>query len=150
MEPIYRNVAIVAVLLIAGAAAYYALVITAAPASDSLQKKEFGQAVPPNFPTDIPIENGAQVQQSYAMNEQAGSEQLTVVFLSKKSVQENYAVYVAFLRNNQWNVLNMNDDATVSAVYGTKAQYDINVTISEHTVPGFEASQVSISILKKA
>ena len=150
MRPIYRNIAIVAVLLIAGAAAYYALTITAAPVSDSPQKKEFGQAVPPNFPTDIPIENGAQVQQSYAMDEQAGSEQLTVVFLSKKSVQENYIVYLAFLRDHQWNVLNMNDDATVSAVYGTKAQYDINVTISEHALPGVEASQVSISILKKA
>ena len=148
MDSMYRNIAIVLGVLIVGVGAYFVSSVFPAPAKD-VQREDFGQAVPPNFPTDIPIEAGAQVEQSYGLNEQTGSEQLTVVFVSGKSVKENYELYLSFLQEGEWNVLNIHEDPALSALYGTKAQHDINVTISEYSSSGIAASQVSISVLKK-
>ena len=148
MDSMYRNIAIVLGVLIVGVGAYFVSSVFPAPAKD-VQREDFGQVVPPNFPTDIPIEAGAQVEQSYGLNEQTGSEQLTVVFVSGKSVKENYDLYLSFLKDGEWDVLNTHEDPALSALYGTKEQYDINVTISEYSSSGIVASQVSISVLKK-
>ena len=149
MDSMYRNIAIVLGVLIVGVGAYFALSVFSGPAQDIPEREDFGQAVPPNFPTDIPIEAGAQVEQSYGLNEQTGSEQLTIVFVSGKSVKENYDLYLSFLKDGEWDVLNTHEDPALSALYGTKEQYDINVTISEYSSSGIVASQVSISVLKK-
>lgn len=149
MESTYRNIAIVVGVLIVVVGAYVVSSVFLAPAENVPERKDFGQEKPANFPTDIPIEVDAQVEQSYGLNEQTGEEQLTFVFLSRKSVEENYDLYLAFLKGADWDVLNMHEDPALSALYGTKEQYDINVTISEYSSSGIAASQVSISVLKK-
>ena len=112
------------------------------------QRTEFGTNIPTDFPTDIPVEQGIAVEQSYSLN-YVGQKQLTIVFISSKTVEENYALYADFLKNKNWNISNKYESIKVSSLYGTKESNDINVTISDNTSNPSAKSQVSISVLKK-
>lgn len=116
-------------------------------ASSSPQKTDFGTGTPADFPTDIPVEKDAKVQQSYGLN-YAGQKQLTIVFSSIKTVKENYALYSGFLTNNNWTIVNKYESMNVTSLYCTKESSDINVTINGDTTTPMK-SQVSISVLKK-
>lgn len=111
------------------------------------QKTDFGANMPTDFPADIPVEKGIKFEQSYSLN-YVGQKQLTIVFLSTKTVKENYSLYADFLKKQNWLILNKYESAKLSSLYGTKASNDINVTISEDTTTSAK-SQVSISVLKK-
>lgn len=117
-------------------------------ATNEPQKTDFGIALPTDFPTDIPLEKGASVEQSYSLN-YAGQKQLTITFLSIKTVKENYSLYEAFLKDQKWTISNSYASTTLSSLYGTKGSNDINVTISKNTSRTSTQSQVSISVLKK-
>lgn len=112
-----------------------------------MQKTDFGSEMPNDFPTDIPLEEGAEVEQSYSLNI-TGQNQLTIVFLSTKTIKENYTLYASFLEKQQWNISNKYESEKLSSLYGAKESNDINITISEDTATGSK-SQVSISVLKK-
>lgn len=112
------------------------------------EKTDFGASVPTDFPTDIPLEEGAEVQQSYGLN-YVGQKQLTIVFLSSKTIKENYSLYADFLKKQNWNILNTYESAELSSLYGVKENNTINVTISDNTSNASIKSQVSISVLKK-
>lgn len=112
------------------------------------KKTDFGINMPTDFPTDIPVEKGVKFEQSYRLN-YVGQKQLTIVFLSTKTVKENYSLYTDFLKKQNWNIVNKYESAKVSSLYGTKGSNDINVTISNSTFVPSVKSQVSISILKK-
>jgi len=119
----------------------------AAAVSQEPTKTDFGTETPADFPTDIPIEKGVTVEQSYSLN-YVGQKQLTIVFASTKNVKENYALYTDFLATNGWVVANTYESPKLSSLYGTKGSNDMNVTISEKRSSGVK-SQVSISVLKK-
>jgi hypothetical protein len=116
--------------------------------SQEPQKTDFGTSTPTDFPTDIPIEKGVKVEQSYGLN-YVGQKQLTIVFLSAKTVKENYSLYSNFLTKQGWSVSNKYESANVSSLYGTKESNDINITIVAETSSPAIRSQVSISVLKK-
>jgi len=113
-----------------------------------LQKIDFGSEVPNDFPTDIPLEDGAEVEQSYGLN-YAGQNQLTIVFPSTKTIKENYTFYADYLEKQNWIVSNKYESEKLSSLYGTKESNDINITISENIASSSVESKVSISILKK-
>ncbi|MCK9345020.1 MAG: hypothetical protein M0P64_02755 [Candidatus Pacebacteria bacterium] len=110
-------------------------------------KTDFGISVPADFPADIPTEKGAKVEQSYSLN-YANQKQLTIVFLSAKTVKENYNLYADFLKKQNWSVANTYEGIPVSSLYATKENNDINITISENISTPMIKSQVSISVLK--
>jgi len=116
-------------------------------AQEEAQKTDFGSKIPSDFPTDIPLEDGAEVEQSYSLNF-TGQNQLTTGFSSTKTVKENYTLYADFLEKQQWNISNKYESEKLSSLYGAKESNDINITISENTATGLK-SQVSINILKK-
>ncbi len=103
-------------------------------------KTDFGEKLPVDFPTNIPIEKGAKVNQSYSLD-YTGQEQLTIVFPSVKTIKQNYDLYTAFLKKDGWTVSNKYESENVSSLYGTKENNDINITITKE--------QVSISVLTK-
>ena len=115
--------------------------------STAPKKTEFGANKPADFPTDIPVEKGIKFEQSYSLDYK-GQKQLTIVFLSAKTVKENFTLYADFLKKQNWNLSKEYEGPKVSSLYGTKENNDINVTISGNTTIGSK-SQVSISILKK-
>lgn len=111
------------------------------------QKTDYGANVPTDFPTDIPVEKGVKFEQSYGLS-YVGQKQLTIVFLSTKTVKENYSLYADFVKKQGWVIFNKYENEKLSSLYGTKGDNDINVTISENTAAPVR-SQVSISVLKK-
>ena len=122
--------------------------VETAPGSQEPTRTDFGTSAPADFPADIPIEEGVKAEQSYSLN-YAGQKQLTIVFLSAKTVEENYALYADFLAAQGWVVSNKYESPKLSSLYGTKDSSDINVTISEKKSGTSLKSQVSISVLKK-
>lgn len=112
------------------------------------QKTDFGINMPTDFPSDIPVEKGVKVEQSYSLN-YVGQKQLTIVFQSTKTVKENYTLYSVFLEKENWNISNKYEGPKVSSLYGTKESNEINVAISGNTAATSTKSRVSISVLKK-
>ncbi len=110
-------------------------------------KTDFGTKAPPDFPTNIPLEKEATINQSYALG-YTGQKQLTIVFSSAKTIKQNYDLYAAFLKKDAWRVTNNYESATVSSLYGIKGNNEINITISNGTATTTK-SQVNISVLKK-
>jgi hypothetical protein len=116
--------------------------------TDVPTRTDFGTSIPPDFPTDIPVEKGTSIEQSYLL-EYAEQEQLTTVFLSTKSVKENYTLYAGLLEKQKWSIVNKYESPTLSSLYGTKEGSDINITVSDHSVGPTTGSEVSISVVKK-
>lgn len=112
------------------------------------QKVEFGEIIPVDFPSGIPIETDVLPSQSYALN-YSNQKQLTVVFDSTKTISQNYALYKNFLKQDGWIIKNSYEDAKISFLYGIKGDSDINITINTKTSLPAASSQVSISLLKK-
>lgn len=103
-------------------------------------RTEFGADLPTNFPTSIPIEEGALNEQSYSLA-YPGQKQLTIVFPSTKTVNENYLLYIDFLTTDMWTVVSSYENDSIATLYAMKDNNDINITIT--------AEQVSISVLKR-
>lgn len=77
------------------------------PGSTSANKIEnfqTGQA-PRFFPTQIPIETGAKITESYNATSTDGRVQATIVFESSKSVSANFKLYNDYISKNGWEVL---------------------------------------------
>jgi len=65
-------------------------------------------AVPNSFPSDIPIERGAKILDTYSATPADASRiQVTRVFESSKTVTENVALYKAFLSDSSrgWSIM---------------------------------------------
>lgn len=102
------------------------------------QKTDYGTKLPDDFPTDIPIEKGADIKQSYSLN-YAGQKQLTIVFQSTKTVKENYVLYAEYLKKQGWGVVR--NEANNNFLYGKKDNSEISVVITEN--------EVIVGVLKK-
>ncbi len=131
--------------------AYQAPVVTSEPvpvatqvAVDEPQKTDFGASVPVDFPTNIPLEAGVTMNQSYALD-YSGQKQLTAVFASKEGVKKNYDFYRDFFQKEGWEVSTQYESETLSSLYAVKEQNEMNVTISIQET----GSEVSLSVLKK-
>jgi len=109
---------------------------------------DFGTTTPSDFPADIPLEKGAKIEQSFSFNSET-QKQSTIVFLSSKTVKENYAFYTDFFQKQGLTIPTTNtyESAGISAFYVTRDATDISITVSQ--VPTTTLSQVSISVLKK-
>jgi hypothetical protein len=120
--------------------------------SEAPPRTDYGSTTPPDFPSDIPLEQGSAVSQSYGLDYQ-NQKQLTMVFSSAKSVKDNYTLYSGFLSGQGWNIESTFEDTQLSAVYATRGANDINITIARDPsmlATSTDRSQVSISILKKS
>ncbi len=109
-------------------------------------KTDFESEKPTDFPTNIPVEQGVKVNQSYSLD-YAGQKQLTIVFPSVKTVKQNYDLYAEFLKKDSWVISNKHESVSVSSLYGIKVNNQINITIGTGT--STSTTQVSISVLKK-
>lgn len=119
---------------------------TNTPVATDPTRTEFGTKPPADFPTSIPLEQGADVTQSYSLG-YTGKKQLTIVFSSTKTVKQNYDLYADFLKNDGWDGVNTYESATVSSMYAKKQGKEMNVTISAGAPSATSKSQVSISVL---
>jgi hypothetical protein len=112
--------------------------------SISPSKKEHLPSLPPSFPSTIPVEKNLTLSQSYELNYEK-QKQSTVVFISSKTVAQNYTLYLSTLKQQGWVIAKEYSKPNVSFIYARKDGDEINVTVSEGVSSG---SEVSISILK--
>ena len=112
------------------------------------KKTDFGTAVPDDFPTNIPLEAGVMLDQSYRLD-YPDQKQLTAVFVSKETMKKNYDMYSDFLKKEKWSIRNAYESEGISSLYAMKENSEINITLSGSASDGAGKSQVSISVLKK-
>ena len=109
------------------------------PRSPEPNRTDFAASTPTHFPTNIPVEAGAPLSQSYSLD-YAGRAQLSIVFPSTKTLKENYTRYTDFLTKDSWTIVNKYESKTVSSLYGKKEGSEINITLTQ--------GQVSVSVLE--
>ena len=98
-----------------------------------------------DLPADLPVENSAGFEQNYHL-QYLKAKQGTVVFRSTKTMKENYALYLDYLKTHDWSVVNTYQGDTVSSLYAATSTKTMNITISTDTTKGAAGSQVSVSI----
>ena len=130
---------------------YQAPVSTTEPASvttraavDEPTKADFGTKAPEDFPTNIPLEAGVTMNQSYSLD-YPGQKQLTAVFVSRETVKKNYDLYREFFKKEGWMISSQYESETLSSLYALKKNNEMNVTVSSSEA----GTQVSVSVLKK-
>ncbi len=112
---------------------------------DEPPRTDFGTKTPDDFPTNIPLESGIMMNQSYSLD-YPGQKQLTAVFASKETVKKNYDLYRDFFQKEGWIVSNKYESGKLASLYALKDQNEMNVTVGASEANG---SEVSISVLKK-
>lgn len=86
--------------------------------------------LPKDFPSDIPLEVGAEVTLNFNGTNAKGELQASREFISKKTVAENYALYQKALKENGWNITNTIADAPAgSLIFAVKDNSDLNIRI---------------------
>ncbi len=113
-----------------------------------LPKVALGETLKTDLPTNLPLIQEATLDQSYRLD-YPDQKQSTGVFLSEKTVKENYALYEAFLNKEGWTIINNYESDTLSSLYALKENDALNITISRLEGDTPKQSEVSVSILKK-
>lgn len=149
---------VVAILLIITVTLYYYLqnsytytkVLPYVVTDDSYHKKNFEGNLPPIFLSEIPLEKGILLEQSYGL-EYASETQSSIEFYSIKTVKENLVLYTIFLDKEKWRTVSFFQSEKLSSLYAKKENKDIGITISKATssVNAAVRSKVSINFLQK-
>lgn len=90
--------------------------------------------LPERFPSNIPIETGAQITQNYNSKTPEGQFQATRVFITKQSLAANIKLYTDFLTKEGYEIKSSVDQPTLKMVMGSKGAQSIQVTVNENTV----------------
>ncbi len=87
-------------------------------------------ALPQEFPSDIPLETGAEVTLNYNATNAQGQYQASREFISKKTIAENYALYQQVLKSKGWTIISTQEDASAgSLIFAEKSNYSLNIRI---------------------
>lgn len=83
-----------------------------------------------DFPTEIPIEEGAEISESYSINYVNDDKNLPVVsYMSNLTFQENLDKFGAYMKDNGWTILHEAEaNKNVTFYYGKRGEEDLNVT----------------------
>jgi hypothetical protein len=101
-----------------------------------------------DFPVNIPIEQGMQANKSYSLNV-AKQKQLSIVFKSVKSVEENYLLYSNFLKEQSWEIANVFENAELSSINGKRDEFEADIAITKDNSIAPLKSIVNINVIKK-
>ena len=114
--------------------------------SDEPTRVESGNDVPEAFPTELILEENLVVNEGYTL-QYLENQQVTVTFLSQKTVTEVYEAYTSYLESNAWAVMRSSEVDTIASIYALKRNDDLNVTISR--LPEDESTTVTLSLIKR-
>jgi len=98
--------------------------------------------LPEKFPSDVPLETEAVITYNYNAINAAGEYQSSREFVSKKTPDENFALYQSALKSSGWTLSSAIDD-TVRAqkiILASKGSNNLNIRIYT------DAGQVKVSI----
>lgn len=85
--------------------------------------------LPERFPSDVPLEAGAEVTSNYTAVNAKGLYQSTREFVSKKTLAENFALYQSALKQAGWTITQSIDDAAQKVILATKSGSSLTIRI---------------------
>lgn len=105
--------------------------------------------LPPELPTDIPLEEGALFLRNEILTIDGGKEVQNVrMYYSKKSVKENFDIYKKYLTDNDWTIRleeNQTDFATLLAEKEDK-KGNMNISISKNSITEDITVQINVVV----
>lgn len=147
---------IILLMIVAGAAALTILIVMvvkhySAPtgpveAADPIHvNKVDSSKLPTMFPADIPLEEGAEVDQNYNATSDDGGTQATRSFVTQKSFDENITIYKEYMQKNGWDIqISKAPDETSRVLVGMKGLSQLQVSMA--IVPASQKNFVTISL----
>ncbi|MBL8030206.1 MAG: hypothetical protein JNN11_03085 [Candidatus Doudnabacteria bacterium] len=101
------------------------------------------QTLPEGFVVGFPLEANAVVLNNTSANTAVGL-QSSRMFVSKKSVEENYKIYSDYLTKNKWKVLASVNDTSLKSISAESPKRErLDLAISKNSVSG----QVQVDIV---
>lgn len=113
-----------------------------APTEVKVMNVDFSQN-PSNFPTNIPIEEGAKIVQNYNATTPTGLFSATRVFETNKSLADNYQLYKQFMESNGWEITSSVDQTNFKMLFSRKKGEELRVTMSTNSK--YETKTVNIT-----
>lgn len=155
-DPLGKKIGLVIIIIVALLVIFWLTKIKIntgqpSPSPTSTNKiQNFGTGqVPRSFPTQIPIETGAKIINSYNATSPDGRLQATQVFESSKSVSANFKLYNDYLVKNNWKILAQDSTKTnLQAIIAQNASGILGVTIHGTNDPSKSIVDLSFLIGK--
>jgi hypothetical protein len=97
--------------------------------------------VPQAMPKNLPFETGAKILQNFEIKDPSGKTQSTRSYVSQKTIDDNYAIYQKYIKDNAWTVVSGLSQPTVKNIDATKASARLDITISQNP-----AGQVTVNV----
>ncbi len=85
---------------------------------------------PIGLPADFPIEKDNVIESATTKYPEQGAEQLSMNYLSSKTIAQKYAEYKAYMTKAGYEVTEGDATSPIRAIFGTKADANISVVIS--------------------
>ena len=118
------------------------------PPADQQQPQSYSPNIIPNselpkgLPSSLPLEQGATVLQNFDLKDPAtGKTQSTRIYVSKKTVDENWAVYQKYAADNGFAITSMVDQPAIKSFDAEKSGARLNVIIAKDS-----KGQVTVSV----
>ncbi|MDP2855602.1 MAG: hypothetical protein Q8N90_00575 [bacterium] len=92
-----------------------------------------GQDMPDGFLSGLPIESGAVLKDSFAVNYGEGNPvQRTISYHSQRSIETNFKNFLNYANNNGWKVINQNQTNTgLKTFYAVKDGGELNFAVNQ-------------------
>ena len=85
---------------------------------------------PIGLPAGIPIEEGNVIESATTKYPEQGAEQLSMNYLSSKTVAQKYAEYKTYMAKAGYDISEGDASSPIRAIFGTKADANLSVVIS--------------------
>jgi preprotein translocase subunit SecB len=113
--------------------------------SDVVKKDVDVAKLPDRFPSDIPLEADAKVDQNFTAQTQNGQYQATRVFQTTKTLDENYKIYSAYLKSAGWTTIANVDQDKLKVLGAKKGDAFLQININENSVNKIKTVSISYS-----
>jgi hypothetical protein len=97
------------------------------------------KGVPPEFPKEVILEN-KEITKGDTVSLADGKKQVTISYISEKSVEEAAALYIASFENSAWKMVSNNTNPKVSTVHVTRNTERLIITIVPNQGVGAEVT----------
>lgn len=105
--------------------------------------------LPNNFPSNLPIETGAQLLENYEAVAPDNRKQSTQVYTTRKSLSENIKIYSDYMQKNGWQITSQEDKPTYKMIYGSKAGSFMQIDLTEQSSPLVNTVGINITTFNK-
>lgn len=105
------------------------------------------EKLPEKFPTDIPLESGANIINNYNATTPDGRFQATRTFQTSKSLSDNLAIYSKYLTDHKWVVKTVSGSESAKMVSGSKDNQRLQITLSENSESHIKTVAISYTEL---